>query len=153
MPGAVTFQIKGAKELEATLKDMGPKVATRLGAKAVAAAAKPVVLEAKRLVHRRTGDLRKSIIAVKERAKGGEYAATQTVLIGFRPPVSRRAHLEEYGTKNYSAHPFMRPALDSKAGDALRAIQETLATGILRDEWKQSLNYLAEGGEIDFGEE
>ena len=147
--GPVTFQLKGAKELETTLNDMGPKVAGNLGTKAVRAGAKPIVQEAKRLVPVVTGQLKRSIIAVSVKSASDGVRA---VLIGFRPPASRRAHFVEYGTSKSPAHPFMRPAMDARAADALRAMQEALATGILREEWKQTISYLAEGAEIDFGE-
>jgi hypothetical protein len=76
------------------------------------------------------------------------------VLIGFKPPVSRRAHLTEYGTSKHGARPFMRPAMDAKAGEALTVMAETMASGILREEWKQALSFMAEEDEeIDFGGE
>jgi HK97 gp10 family phage protein len=148
MVGKITFEIKGAKEMEALLKELGPRVATRLGDKALRAAARPIVKEAKRLVPVRTGQLKRSIVAVMGRAK----PTTRVVLIGFRRPVSRRAHLIEYGNSRHPAQPFMRPALDSQHEEALSAMAETLASGILREEWRGTLKELAEGTEIDFGE-
>lgn len=156
MVGRVDFTIRGAKELEKTLKELGPQIASRLGDRALRAGAKPIVKEAKRLTPRRTGNLRKSIKAVKARERGGAYAATRTVLIGFKKPHSRRAHLTEFGFvhrngKHVAARPFIRPALDATAGEALRAMIEDMSRGILRAEWKQTLGLLAEGQEIDFG--
>jgi hypothetical protein len=76
------------------------------------------------------------------------------VLIGFKKPASRRAHLIEYGTSRHGAQPFMRPAMDGKAAEALVAMAEAMATGILREEWKQALSFMAEEDEeIDFGGE
>jgi len=149
MAGRLTFELKGGKELDATLKELGPKIARNLGTKAVREGAKPIVKEAKRLAPRRTGTLAKSITAVSQKSANAEELL---VLIGFRPPISRRAHFVEYGTSRHPAQPFMRPAMDARAADALKAMQEVLATGILREEWKQTISYLAEGGEIDFGD-
>lgn len=151
MPGKATFQIKGAKEMEALLKDMGPKVASRLGDKALRAAARPIVKEAKRLVPKRTGDLRRSITAMA--SKEGRANNERLVVIGFRPPASRRAHFIEYGTSKAAAHPFIRPAMDAKSAEALTAMADVLATGLLREEWKQSLSLIADGTEFDFGED
>ncbi len=40
------------------------------------------------------------------------------VIIGFKRPASRRAHLIEFGTMHAKAQPFMRPAADEKASEA-----------------------------------
>lgn len=141
MVGKVTFEIQGAKEMEALLKDLGPKVATRLGDKALRAAARPIIKEAKRLVPVRTGQLKRSIVA----AKGNNKQTEREVLIGFKPPVSRRAHFTEFGTSHSAAHPFIRPAMDARAQDALNAMVDALATGIEREEWKRAV---ASGGDL-----
>ncbi len=128
MPGVIEFKITGAKEMERLLKELGPNVASRVGDKALRAGAKPIVAEAKRLVPVKTGALRKAItVAVQRRRKGpGE----RVVLIGFKRPESRRAHLTEFGTVNAPAQPFLRPALDSKAGEALNEVGRVLGKGI-----------------------
>lgn len=138
MPGKVTFELKGGKEMEALLKDLGPKIASRLGDKALRAAAKPIVREAKRLVPVRTGELRKSIVAVA--SKRGRQADERLVEIGFKPPASRRAHFIEYGTSRAAAHPFIRPAMDARASEALNEMVTALAIGIEREEWKQAIS-------------
>lgn len=138
--------------MEALLKDLGPKVASRLGDKALRAAAKPIVKDAKRLAPRRTGVLRRSIVAVKGKDKGGAYAATRTVLIGFKKPASSYAHLVEFGTLHSAAQPFIRPAMDARAQDALNEMVEVLSKGLLREEWKKSLQLLSEGQELDLGD-
>lgn len=143
------FELRGAKELEAALRDLGPKVAIRLGDQALRAAAKPVVVEAKRLVRVKSGKLRRSITAVKGRAtKDSE----RVVFIGFKKPVSRRAHLTEFGTSHSAAYPFIRPALDGKAAEAFRTMQETLAAGIARRAWREHIAMIADGTEFDYGD-
>lgn len=144
MVGKVTFEIKGAKELEQMLKELGPKVANRLGDKALRAAARPIIREAKRLVPVRTGALRKSITAVRGRGGGQNQ---RLVLIGFKSPASARAHFIEYGTIRSAAQPFIRPALDNQAGAALEAMRDELARGIAREEYK-----LAVAAGVDFSE-
>lgn len=137
MPGTVSFTIKGGKEMEALLKDLGPKIASRLGDKALMAAARVIVKEAKRRVPVKTGQLKKSISAV--RSSRNRAADERLVQIGFKPPVSARAHFTEFGTAHSRPEPFIRPALDSQAEEALRAMVEALATGIEREEYKQAL--------------
>jgi HK97 gp10 family phage protein len=131
MVGRIDFDIKGADEMERLLKELGPKVAARVGDQALRAGARPIVAEAKRLVHKRTGELRKSITARIERKRKDDDE--RVVLIGFKAPASRRAHLEEFGTAHSRAHPFMRPAMDSKAGEALDEIGRVMAKGITRE--------------------
>lgn len=130
MPGKITFSIRGAREMEHLLKQLGPNVASRVGDQALRAGAKPIIEEAKRRVRVRTGELRDSITTDTAR---GKQQSQRTVLIGFLPPASRRAHFEEYGTAKQAAHPFMRPALDEKAGDALDEMGKVLARGIERE--------------------
>lgn len=134
MVGIVSFKLRGAKELEQMLKALGPRVAIGMGGRAVRAGARPIIKDAKARVPKRTGELRRSIAAQKQRG-----SAMPTVLIGFRPPVSRRAHLVEFGTSHSAAKPFMRPALDSQHQNALREMLEILARGILREEFRRAV--------------
>lgn len=127
MPGKLTFEIKGAKEMENLLKALGPRVASKAGDKALRAAAKPIVDQAKRLVPVDTGALRRSITAqIGRRTKASE----RVILIGFRPPTSARAHFTEFGTSHSAAHPFMRPAMDTRMHQALREMGRVLGAEI-----------------------
>jgi len=135
MPGVVNFQIRGAKEMEALLKQLGPQVAARVGDQALRAGAKPIVDEAKRLVPvGRTGNLRDSIIAQKQRRAGDDE---RVILIGFDKDApgspSSRAHLTEFGTAHSAAKPFMRPAMDSQAQNALDEMGKVIARGLARE--------------------
>ena len=150
MVGKVEFKITGAKELEQTLKEMGPKIAVRIGDKALREGARVIVREAKRLAPRRTGALRKSIAAVKGRDPRPEM---RSVVVGFKKPGRRYAHLVEFGTSRAAAQPFLRPALDTQAKEALNTITEVLAEGILRQSWRKALGVIAAGEELKFGED
>lgn len=147
MVGQITFEIRGAKEMENLLKELGPRVAGRIGDRALKAAAKIIIREAKRLVPIRTGSLKRSIVGVS--SGRGRAANQRLVQIGFRKPVSRRAHLTEFGTRHSSAKPFMRPALDSQHSAALTAMVEVLADGIARAEFKQAYAAGADFGEFE----
>jgi HK97 gp10 family phage protein len=60
----------------------------------------------------------------------GRKKDQRLILIGFRPPASRRAHFTEFGTSHSSAQPFMRPALDTRARQALFEMGRVLAVAI-----------------------
>lgn len=125
------FAIAGAAQMEKLLKELGPEVAARLGDQALRAGAKPIIDEAKRLVPVRTGQLRDSLTVVIERRRKEDDE--RLAVIGFKKPVSRIAHLIEFGTSKMAAKPFMRPAMDAKAGDALGQMGKVLARGIERE--------------------
>jgi HK97 gp10 family phage protein len=125
MVGILKFKINGGKQLESRLMELGPRVAQSGGDRALSAAARMIVREAKALVPVRTGDLKRSITYT--RSGKGRGSNERLVLVGFRPPVSRRAHFTEYGTARSAAKPFMRPVLDARAQDALNIMAEVLA--------------------------
>jgi HK97 gp10 family phage protein len=134
MAGEVKFDIRGAKEMNELLNKLGPQVASRVADQALRAGAKPIVDEAKRLVPVRSGRLRDSIIAQRQRRTGEDE---RVILIGFDKDApgspSSRAHLVEFGTARTAAKPFMRPALDSQAANALGEMGKVLARGITRE--------------------
>lgn len=129
-------KIRGAKELEQFLKEAGPKIAGRLGDKAVMAGMRVIARAAKRVVAVRTGELKKSIAVV--RRKRPMKASQRVAMLGFKPHASRRAHLLEFGTAHSAPQPFVRPAIDEKSEDALRAMEKTLANGIAKEEYKRA---------------
>ena len=133
MPGRIDFDIQGAAEMERLLKELGPRAAVNAGRPALVAGARPIVEEAKRLVPVDTGDLRDAIAVDASSRRQGLAAAVGGeigISIGFTKPTSRRAHLTEFGTAHSAAHPFMRPAMEAKAGDALDAMGHSLQKGI-----------------------
>jgi len=125
----IKFEIKGAKEMERLLRALGPELANKVGDKAVLAGTKPIVKEAKRLVRKRTRKLERAITSTVERRRTSQQHE-RTASIGVRPPTSARAHFEEFGTRKQAAHPFIRPAMDAKAGEALDEMGKVLAKGI-----------------------
>ncbi len=127
MPGKITFDIRGADQLEEALKTIGPRVARRVGARAMRAAAKPIVQEAKRRVPVKTGKLKRSITANPKRTRVEKELMIQ---VGFKPPASSYAHLVEYGSVKQAPQPFMRPALDAKAAEAIEEMGRVIWEGI-----------------------
>jgi HK97 gp10 family phage protein len=127
MPGKVTISLKGWGDLEQALKTIGPKAARKAGGKAMLEAAEPIVEQAKVYVPVRTGALQDSITSQAVRTNVNEEITRH---IGFRMPVGARAHFVEFGTSKMRAQPFMRPALDIKAQDAIAIMGEAMWEGI-----------------------
>jgi HK97 gp10 family phage protein len=133
MPSVIGYAIKGAREMESLLLKLGPRLASRAGDKALRAAAQPIAKEARRRVPKRTKELARSIV-IRAAGKGkGRGVDERLIVIGFLKPTSRRAHLTEFGTFNQPAQPFMRPALDTRANQALFEMGRVLADAITKE--------------------
>lgn len=130
MAGQFVF---GSAEIERLLRQMPEKVAKKVTIAGLRAGARVLVKGMKARVPVRTGALRESI-TVSAAAK--VTAGRGLVSVGFRKPVSRRAHLTEFGTEHSPAEPFIRPAIDQDGAEAIRAIGEALGRGIAREAGK-----------------
>jgi HK97 gp10 family phage protein len=134
--------IKGGAELQAFLNTLSPKVEKNLMRGALRSAAKIIADEAKLNAPVKSGELRKSI-RVSTRAKKGQVSAT--IKAGNKKVFY--AIWQEYGTAAHSItakgngyltfngafsksvnvrgvtpRAFMRPALDSRANDAINEV-------------------------------
>ena len=141
MPGTITFTIKGAKEMENLLKQLGPAVARRVGSNALRSAAKPVVDEAKRLAPVGKGKKKNRLkTSIRAELWGTGNSSSLLIKIGAQRPHGSHAHLLEFGHHSYNQHggpytfvparPFLRPAMDSRAKDAIDRLGEVLGNGI-----------------------
>ena len=124
----VTFKLEGLKELEGRLKNMPFKLAVRLEKRALKKALDPIYKEAEANLARqttpKTGNLAKSFLT---RNKTFRKFYIKAELVNYAP----HAHLIEYGhwlkkgrifqriIRWIGERPFMRPALDAKAAEAL----------------------------------
>lgn len=139
MAGRIDFSIRGAREIEAVMRELGPIAAAKVGDQALRAAARVWVKEARRQVRVDTGELRDSITVVAPRGRNRQRASSsiaanqREILIGFETPTSRRAHIEEFGTSKMPAHPFIRPSGDSSAPEMLNTMAKTLDRGVTRE--------------------
>ena len=154
-----TVGIAGAAEMERLLKLLPEKVAERVTKNALRAGARVIRNEAKA---RSADDPELSGAVVvrsptqRERRKGAAL-----VVVGIEQPVSRRAHLREFGTGPHTirtkrkgvladketgavfgtevqhpgtpAEPFLRPAVDEGGKRAIDAIGKSMARGIDRE--------------------
>ena len=109
------FNIKltGSKNLDRLLDALPDQMSKRVLRGSLLKSAKPIPRAAKRKVPVRTGDLKKSLAAVKAGRKE-ERKGEIKVLIGARRGKRFRgfhAHLVEFGTAKTKAQPFLGPAL------------------------------------------
>ena len=152
----IKFTVKGAKELEAMLREIGPAAAKNAGAASLRAGAKVIVARAKELVPVKTGALRDSL-GFKVSRRGANNGIL-TAHIGSLNKEARLIHLVEFGTRAHSirtgeggylasgeivfgkevqhpgtpAQPFLRPAIDEKGGDAVLVMGTAMGKSIDR---------------------
>ena len=126
----MTQFVFGAKEIERMLRQLPEKVARKVVVGGLRAGARVLVKGMKARVPGRTGKLKQSI-TVSSAAKVTKGRGL--VAVGFKKPVSRRAHLTEFGTEHSPAKPFMRPALDQDGPQAISKVGEFLGKGIERE--------------------
>ena len=150
MANSTTFDFKGGKELEKALRELGdPKKAKSAARFALRKGADQIIPTAKALVPRREGHLRGSI---KQKAGKSRDQDTVRQIIGIdrnvQPPeeiaradgsgtyrdpgVAGTGPMNEFGTPDMPANPFMRPAFDSRGGRAAVTIRTELGKTIER---------------------
>lgn len=127
-----TVTITGAKELQAKLAKLPKKVANKIQRQGIRKGAKIIQEEARRLVPRKSGLLRKSIkVRVPKKKRRGEIIiSVQTGSLGDFKGKSFYGAFVEYGTSKMAARPFMRPAADNKKQAATDAIVQSIREGI-----------------------
>jgi HK97 gp10 family phage protein len=123
-------KIEGSKELENALNQLPKALAKSALVSMMKQSAKPVLADAKVNVPKRTGRLRDSLIigaSLSRRQKSsGSQKGFAEVFVGASWPSGAHAHLIEFGTKNMSAIPFLRPAWDSNRDTMFKDIQKVL---------------------------
>lgn len=128
------INIEGAAELERVLKRLPDKIGRQVLEGSLRSGARIIAKEARKRVPVRTRELQKSITvgAARGRGRRGKLGRVKPgeVVVGFKRPVSARAHLTEFGTRHSRAQPFLRPALISKGSAAIDAIGKALGKRI-----------------------
>ena len=149
MSGAVSIQ--GLAELERFMAQFPEKIQARVARNAMAAGARVIRDEAKKIVPVRTGALRRSIRSGSKRERDG--MVTATIRAGRRGKKTDNtpfyAHMVEYGTKPHSIAPKNRKAL--KIGDryASSAVIPTVRPKpymrpALDGKWRQAVQTVAD---------
>lgn len=157
----VDFKIPGASQLADALKAL-PSGQGRISQEAVLAAARVVAAEARRLVPIDTGELRKSIKATRRKTSNENRKAAHASVTGKEGPLAHliefgtAAHMIKSTRKKAlastaagglygqifgkvvrhpgsRAKPFLRPAFDTKAGESVKRMGESLGKGIERE--------------------
>lgn len=145
----MTSKLHGLRELQQQLKDLGDTVlASKVLAKAARDAFRPVLEAAKSMVPRDSGALADSLMLATRRNPDGsvsvgikigrsrraKQAAIARAVFGgdAELPPARRWHFVEFGTAHQAAHPFLRPALDTRTGQVLEGLKKHLREGIAR---------------------
>jgi HK97 gp10 family phage protein len=136
----LSFKIEGLADLETAMRAVGKKAAREAAFVAVQHACKPVerLAKAKAALYRDTGALARSMstrVGYKKRNVGvyGFIGPAKNYVEGAgkqkRWP-AKYAHLVEKGTYRTSARPFMRPAIDQAAGQALQTLGKTFGVAL-----------------------
>ena len=122
--------LDGADELNAALRSVGLRAGGLVLKSAAIAGAEVIAGEAKRLAPRDSGDLAEGIHAEPGRIQQGR--AVMNIGIGKK---QWYGELVELGTENMAAQPYLRPAFDTKAEEAIAAVNK-----VLRDALKDVLS-------------
>lgn len=134
---SVSIRLEGVKELERELERLPSKVQKKMLRPSLRASAKPIRDEAVRRAPRRKSppprgssryhpagkELYRSI---KVRSAGRQPGLDAAIQVKTGP----HGHLLERGTIHIGAQPFMRPAYDTRKGEAIRVFRETLGKRI-----------------------
>lgn len=156
MADIVTIQLTGLNGVLDTLRQLPPEVVSRRGGPVKAALRKGALVilrEAMLNLARATGDLdadgeesstgllQKNLIASRGKAPTGGNGERYLVRVRRKSYPGRKgevvstlktAQLLEYGSSQQPAEPWLRPAFQSKAEQAIRTVEKELLAGIDR---------------------
>ena len=122
--------VTGHKLIEDLLKRLPEEVAKKVTVNGLKAGARVIAKGMKQRVPVKTGKLRESItVSSSNKSTRGKGL----VVVGFKKPTSRRAHLTEFGTEHSRAEPFIRPTLDEDGAAAIKQIGEAMGRGVERE--------------------
>lgn len=139
MSDVVKVEIAGLDELNRRLKALGPFIRSRVLGGAVNAGAQIIKKTAIENAAMDTGRLKNSIFVKRLTAK--DFPNAQYI-VGVRSGKKLKKSdkdafywkFVEFGTKNIAAHPFLRPAFESRKEEAAEAIKTRLRAGIEKAE-------------------
>ncbi|MBL4730786.1 MAG: HK97 gp10 family phage protein [Sulfurimonas sp.] len=120
-------QALGMEELLKNLETIPDKVQKRILVGAVRAGAKPIATEAKNLVPKDTGNLKKSIGVTKLKVRKKNLVFFQVSPRSYGKHDGYYGLFLELGTSKMIAHPFMRPAFEKEGENSIIAVKEYIA--------------------------
>ncbi|MFN9438461.1 MAG: HK97-gp10 family putative phage morphogenesis protein [Brevundimonas sp.] len=125
----VTVKVAGLRDLEKALADITSRATRkRVGQRALLQGAEPLVTRARQLAPELTGQLMASIDETTRKPRRHRRKVPVEVFVG--PGQQPHAHLNEFGTREQAARPFMRPAWDATRVQVLDGIKDALADEI-----------------------
>lgn len=122
-----TVKVEGLKDIQAALADLPKATAKNIMKRVLLARAEPIAEAARSGVPVDKGHLKNSInvstrLTRRQRGKHRkQHRDDVEVFIG--PGTDPAGHLQEFGTINHPAQPFMRPAWDGAQEEVLEGIQ------------------------------
>lgn len=126
----LSFKIEGGKQLERALKRIGPEFEKKIAKSAVRAGANVIAKEARLLAPDESGTLKRSIKVVARSKRVGDAVASVVTRSGKRWTARGMnawyAGMVEFGTEKRPATPFLRPALDGKGAEAVKAMAKKI---------------------------
>lgn len=140
-----TVDIRGARELEALLRELPDRLARSVVTGGLRAGATVIARAAKEKAPEDTGSLKSKIGVGRPRTVDGKRSVPVAVKGGVIRAVpkdrkkarkivpARTAHLVEFGSERLPARPFMRPALDEAGPRAIARIAEVMSRGVDRE--------------------
>lgn len=124
------FKIEGGKELDAALRKLGIDLERKIAKSAVRAGATVIAKQAILNAPSDEGDLKKSIKVVTRSKRTGDAVASVVTRSGKKWSAKRMnawyASMVEFGTEKSAAQPFLRPALDVKGAEAIKAMSKKI---------------------------
>lgn len=118
----IDLQVTGLAELEARLIDLGQKGGQRSLRKGLRQGANVVLAEARRRVRKKTGATAK---ATKVKDQGIRFEE-----MTFSITTNYVGRFLEFGTSKMPAYPFLRPAAEAKAREAVEAVRDVTLAAI-----------------------
>ena len=131
--GGSVAGITGVEAVNKALEQLPQKLQDRAVKNAMAAGARVIRNEARRLVPVGPGPthLRDMIVVSRTVQRGGKRRSVKGgVVLGIRDEGRYYASIVEFGSSRTSPQPYMRPALDNKAQEALDVIGPKLGKEI-----------------------
>jgi len=130
--GRQAFRVDGLRELDAALQQLSSRMSKTVVERTLIKAAEPVERTAKALAPVLTGSLRDSLsvgrkLSNRQRRRSRRESEVEVFVGANALP---HAHLQEFGTINHAAQPFMRPAWDQHKGEVLDSIAQLLGEEI-----------------------
>ncbi len=122
-------KIEGLRELDQALIALGKVTAKNAARRTLRKAAEPIRAAAVQAAPVDTGDLIKSVAVSTRNPKRNKKQSPIEVHVG--PGRHPQAITQEFGTRDHSPQPYMRPAWAAEKGTALRLIKQTLTAEIM----------------------